>query len=266
MLSLSEIKPKEDRKKDQKKNKKINKKRRIPSMPIPGQLTSPSPNPSHCERVPLCTSGSLTVEAAVILPLFLFAMLTLVCLMDLCWTQVIKQVELGEKAKKLSMYAYLSSEYLETEYIDLYETENCKLPVSLIPGYTIPLALRGRVHSWTGRSDSECEADREVVAEEMVYVAEHESVYHISGKCTYLKLSICGVSKENLRDERNHSGSRYQACEKCCQSGDDTSYYFICPNGEKYHSSRACSGLSRKVRLVAKSEVEHLSVCSRCGG
>lgn len=236
-------------------------------MLFPEQLTSLSDYKKRsCGRAALCTSASLTVEAAVVLPLFLFAVLTLVSVMDLCRIQVTEQVTLAEKAKKLSMYSYVSQEYLDMDYIDLYKTESCKLAVSLIPGYTVKLALRGRVHAWTGRSPEECAADAEMIAREMVYVTENESVYHIHAGCTYLDLSIYGIAKEDLSSERNENGGRYKACEKCCGSSDDGDYFYITNSGDCYHSSRACSGLTRKVRLVPITDVAHLHVCSRCGG
>lgn len=235
-------------------------------MSFPGQLTSlVHYKKSSCGRAALCISGSLTVEAAVILPLFMMAMLTLVSVLDVCRIQIEKQAELAEKAKRLSVYAYMTEEYLQEEYIDLYEIESCELLVSLIPGYRIPLALRGRVHTWTGRSEAECAADADSMAEQMVYVTENQSVYHVHSDCTYLELSIYGVSKGDLSTERNKDGSRYTACEKCCGEHISADYYYISDSGEHYHISRDCSGLTRKVKLVPLSEVGHLSVCSRCG-
>lgn len=235
-------------------------------MSIPGQLISfPHYINKHCERTPVYASGSLTAEAAVILPLFLFAMLTLVSVMDLCRIQVTDQVELAEKAKKLSMYAYVSQDYIEEDYIDLYETKKCRLAVSLIPGYTVNLALRGRVHAWTGRSEAECAEDAQKAAAEMVYVTDHESVYHTNANCSHLKLSIYSISKAQLRTEKNDFGSHYKPCEKCCGKTTEGTYYFISEKGDRYHASRECSGLTRNIRLVKKSEVPHLQPCSRCG-
>lgn len=247
-------------------NTQNNKKRRVPSMFIPEHLIFlPHYKQKHCGRAALYTSGSLTIEAAVILPLFLFAALTMVSVMDLCRIQVVKQVELSEKAKKLSMYAYVSQEYLEEDYIDLCESESCKLAVSLIPNYTVDLALRGRVHMWTGRSESECAADAEKAAEELVYVTDHESVYHVSADCSHLKLSIYSMSGKQIESARNDYGGRYKPCEKCCGTTQTSGYFFISNSGEKYHTSRECSGLTRRVRLVPKKDVPHLSLCSRCG-
>ncbi len=243
-------------------NKQIFQERRIPLAPIPGRLTSlVNYIKRSCERAALCTCASLTVEAAVILPLFLIGMLTMVSVIDICRIQVVQQTELAERAKKLSMYAYVSS-----DYIDLSEVEVCELPVTLIPGYKIRLALRGRVHAWTGRSETECAADAKHVSEEMVYVTENMSVYHTNSDCTHLELSIYGVTKEGLSSKRNEDGSRYHACEKCCDSVDSVNVYYISESGECYHTSQACSGLIRKVRLVRKSEAAGLYCCSRCQG
>lgn len=247
--------------------KQIFQERRIPWMPIPGQLTSlVNYIKRSCGRAALCTSASLTVEAAVILPLFLIGMLTMVSVIDVCQIQVIQQTELAEKAKKLSMYAYLSGGNLSSDYIDLSEVEICELPVTLIPGYKIKLALRGRVHAWTGRSETECAADVEYVSEEMVYVTENLSVYHTDSNCTHLELSIYGVAKGELSSKRNEDGRKYHACEKCCDSVDSVNVYYISESGECYHTSQACSGLIRKVRLIRKSEVAGLYCCSRCQG
>ena len=41
---------------------------------------------------------------------------------------------------------------------------------------------------------------------------------------------------------------------------------YLSPQGEAYHSSRDCSGLTRHVEMVKKSEVAHKGECSRCAG
>lgn len=251
------------------------KKRRNSSEPIIPRLHTSLKKiyKTNCERAALCISqktkktcqASLTVEAAVILPLFLIAMLTLVCVIDICRIHIEQQTAIAEQAKKLSTYAYAAGEYMEESYIDLYQVYPCRLPVSLIPGYQIDLALRGRVHAWTGRSEAECAADRESTAEEMVYVTENQDVYHTNSGCTYLELSIYAVGKNDLSGARNEDGGRYHPCEKCCGTSDVNTYY-ITSNGQSYHASRSCSGLTRRVRMIRKTEAVHLPVCSRCQG
>jgi len=136
----------------------------------------------------------------------------------------------------------------------------------LIPGYTVPIALRGRVHGWIGRTDEECMGDGAYEGEKMVYVTEHESVYHKTADCTHLDISMYGVPKKNVDDYRNDHGGRYHACEKCCNKNISGDTCYISSSGDRYHDSQQCSALTRNVKLVRASEVSHLSACSRCGG
>lgn len=247
-------------------NKNTQKERRVPLVPIPGRFTSLLNYyiKQHGERAALCTSASLTAEAAVILPLFLLAILSFISVMNVCQTQITAQAELAEKAKKMSMYAYLADDYMNSEYIDLAETKTYRLEVSLVPLYRVNLALRGRVHTWTGRSEGERRADAENIFEEMVYVTDNQSVYHTDSHCSYLDLSIRGVQKEDLSLLRNEEGGRYYSCDKCCNGDEGCTVYYITDHGDCYHASQACSGLIRKVRLIRKSEAGAISCCSRC--
>ena len=240
-------------------------KRRISLVPmIPRRFTSLKKiNKEPCERAVLCTSdqlwkkASLTIEAAVVVPLFLLAMFTLICIVDLCRIHVIEQAKIGNKAKQLGTCAYLTKEYMEDPYVDLYEVYSYKLPITLIPGYQIDVALRGRVHAWVGRTGQECEADKNKIAEEMVYVTDHQAVYHTDSGCSHLQLSVYAVDSTRL--------SNYDFCKKCCGSTEVTTYY-VTENGDCCHASRSCSGLTRNVRLVFKSEAAGLPCCSRCQG
>lgn len=254
------------------KRKPLQKRRSSLALDIPRRFTSlKNRYYTPGERAVLCTfcrqmrEASLTVEAAVIVPLFLIAMFTLIFTIDLCRVYVIEQVEIGKKAKQLGTYAYLTGEYMQDPYVDLYERYSYKLPVSLIPNGTIDIALRGRVHAWVGRTAAECEADRNAITEQLVYVTDHQAVYHTNSACTYLELSVYAVDQEELNHARNQSGGRYKACEKC-QSGAGGGTYYITDHGDRYHSSRSCSGLTRNVRLLPLTDVSGLNCCSRCQG
>lgn len=255
------------------KNKKNLKKRRLSLEPIiPRRITSQkSTKKISCGRAVLYISkkvryrASMTVEAAVIVPLFLIAMFTLISVIDVCRIHVIKQTEFRDQAKQVGTLAYGAESYMEDPYVDLYEVYPYALPISLLPNYKINLALRGRVHAWIGKTPSECEKDKKRNSEDMVYVTDHQAVYHTNAGCSYLELSVYAVGKTHLSEARNDSGGRYACCEKCCGSSEVTIYY-ITANGSHYHTSRSCSGLTRNVRLVPKSEVEHLSCCTRCQG
>lgn len=229
-------------------------------------FTSLTKKKIHSGRADLCTfkSGVLTVEASVILPVFLLAMIMLIGVLDICRVQITGQARLAEKAKTLSMYAYSVEEYYPGNMVDLYETKRYQLPVTLFPFPGIPVALRARVHTWTGREQTTGEAGDEVgEGDIMVYVTLEGGVYHTNAACTYLDLSIHTADKGELEHMRNDYGSKYHSCEKC--GGHSSSgVYYVTEKGDKYHSSYSCSGLKRTVRLVRKSDLSGMHMCSRC--
>lgn len=251
---------------------------------IPCQFTSPDRKGKNCGRTALCAlkRASLTVEAAVVLPVFLLAMTMVISVIDICRIKTEGQAELTQQAKKLSMYAYATPGIYEDEYVDLYKVENYELPVKLFPFKTIKIALRARVHTWTGRSENEENGSdsSDVETGEMVYVTDRETVYHTHEDCSHLNLTIIQTSKNALSSLRNENGGKYYACEKCCgeNGGEKDSHnsandgeniygsgtYYVSESGNAYHVSLNCSSLKRTTKLVKKIEVGHLDECERC--
>ncbi len=240
-------------------------------------------------------SGSLTVEASLVLPLFLFAMVTLAYLGQLvkCQDEVQNAMNLvaseasalygagGEESCRSKVYytarlnsvlkdAGISISLSESRFpeendeIDLILTYRVKLP---FPDYFSPSChFRQRVHTrgFTG-------VDRRGGGEETehirVYVTETGRVYHRSLDCTYLKLSISQIKYGDLDPLRNQGGGIYKACERCCQEktfGADSDVW-ITNYGDRFHSIRSCSGLKRNIREIWLSEVENRTPCSKCG-
>lgn len=255
-----------------KRNLKIKKRRNSSDAGILQLLTSKSHLKIarlYCGRAVLCTfrKASLTVEAAVVLPLFLVGMITLIGIMDVCRIQTEQSSLLAQRAKILSMYAYSVQDYYEENMVDLSKTYTCKLPVSLVPVPGIPISVRARIHTWTGREKSEQsdENGNDPSGDELVYVTENGEVYHTSSKCTYLDLSIYDVRQSELSSQRNVYGGRYHSCEKCGSGTTKTDTFYVTEKGDKYHVSLSCGGLTRTIKLVKKSEVGNAHLCSRCG-
>ena len=242
--------------------------------------------------------GSLTIEAAVILPLFFMGMVALICVMDLQRVKTEVNVSLQESAKELGMYAFalgegespigevddvvcmayaqgklkndarvrlntLRSSY-DNHMVELWVTGTYQLPVSIIPIPRISLQSRVRVHDWTGYSG---EGGGEVASEhdELVYVTPHQSVYHTSASCTHLDLSITPTTTGQVSSQRNDNGSRYHECSSCIGDGYSGTIY-ITKTGDRYHASLQCHGLKRGIELVSKDTVGGLQQCLRCQG
>ena len=78
-----------------------------------------------------------------------------------------------------------------------------------------------------------------------------------------LDLSIRMASGEEVSSLRNESGGKYYACEHC--GGGSGGAVYITSYGDRYHSSLSCSGLKRTVYAVPLSEAVGKGACSKCG-
>ena len=184
--------------------------------------------------------------------------------MDVYQLETEKLVELCEHAKEAGMYAYVLDESGPAEITlpDLYSYQP-------IGGWiTLPkvwLHNTVKVHAWTGKDPSDWENMDEEDTEEMVYLTETGSVYHVNPECTYLDLSIEQTSGTNMSWMTNQYGEHYHACEKCSRNQSPAGTVFVTGSGTSYHNLETCSGLKRTVRLVPESQLSGMHVCSRCG-
>ncbi len=239
------------------------------------------------------SAASLTLEAALVFPLFLFVMVTVLSffrvlqvthLTSQALAQAGSQLSLtaaGEEAAVVKAAGYFHKELLEEEltdsllvggrlgigfdgtslkgeYVDLRIQYRIKLPVSLFGIGQIPIAQRVHMKKWTGyhKEGDAVEAEEE----QLVYITKNGEVYHTTAECTYLRLSTRRIGQGEALAEG------YTACRLCGGEPGLFSYYYVTEEGERYHTSLSCSGLKRTVYLVRLSEAEGRTACSRCGG
>ena len=113
-------------------------------------------------------------------------------------------------------------------------------------------------HLWNGYAIPGTEEEKAYV-----YVTENAEVYHTNRNCTHLSLEIHAVEAANIP-------GGYKACEKCIDAKKDGmlltgAVYYICPEGEHYHSRADCPGLKRTVYRIPREEAGAYRECSRCG-
>lgn len=242
--------------------------------------------------------GSVTVEAALTVPLFLFAVLSLIYLLEI---QAIRltvssaaQGAAKTAAEDMAVIPVFNPLKLKSDMVNLIGAE--RLERSIVEGgssgihclrswhesgagilhievdYKVRLpfpkvtdaGMKCResflVKAWTGYENGGTENDDDRI----VYVTETGGVYHTNYQCSYLQLSIRFVPYSGVTDLRNEDGAKYHACEKCVHGGATAGIY-VTDYGDKYHNSLSCSGLKRTIHTVKKGECTGMGVCSKCG-
>ncbi len=247
-------------------------------------------------------SGSLTVEAALVMPIFLGAVLMLTGIFQTL--EVYEQVNsyLCSTGRKLAAYSEAadgvdSGDLYKLFYTDLHssgiqsdyivggkaglvpvmtkESDLVKIQVTYFikAGGFFGLSRNVRitdsvyVRPWLGASPGGSKKDSDHQQSKMVYVAENGVVYHQSESCSYLKLSIHQCRQEDVPALRNKYGAKYVQCEKCGRHADGNGTVYITDTGRAWHTDRTCSGLKRKLQTMTQEEAQEkgLRSCSRCG-
>ena len=248
--------------------KKIHQKISLPDVKIPRKRLL---SPMRSQNVPvkraafhISRKGSLTAEAAFVLPLFLFCTVTLTGLMEIYGTYAQTVVGLQEEAEKAGMYAAAlgEKENLVSERSGWAEYKPFWLPFQ---SAAVRVGCRARVRAWTGSSGRKDDGEGLTgKGERLVFVTEHGRVYHTTSRCSHLALAVRQVESTSVKDMRNSGGGRYYPCEKCVGSGETYPYLYVTEQGDRYHNSLECSGLKRTVRLEELSSLAGMGCCSRC--
>lgn len=244
------------------------------------------------------SQGSLTLEAAIVVPIFFFAMLCLAYLLEMMAIQTTVRNSLYNAGKEAAKEAYagklLTSGELEQQIIQ--NIGKNRLEKSIIAGGAGGIDCRkSRYRSVTGVLDLSvqyrveipilmfhitpvtCEETLRVkgwsgyvvntgsgTKEELVYVTDTGIVYHKDANCTYLDMSVQSVQRDSVRDLRNQSGGRYYACEACGNELTDSSFVYITLYGTRYHTSLECKKIKRNIYTIPIGEAYGLGGCSKC--
>lgn len=268
----------------------------LPSQPIDNNNSEP-------ERASLSTSdksytkGSITVEAAIAVPVFFLAVVTMLYLLEMmavhtavrsglqyagkkaakesCITQVIlpSKIEqdvveaIGEDRLNRSIveggssgiHCNRSRMSVRTGIGQLTVEYQVRIPVPMFAVAPVKCSETMKIKAWSGY-EKEVFSD---IGEETVYITETGTVYHKDYQCSYLDLSIRMVSKNAVPGLRNEGGGKYYPCEHCGKKAGAGVY--ITGYGDRYHSARNCSGLKRTVQAIPISEAAGKGACSRCG-
>ena len=238
---------------------------------------------------------SVTVEAVFCIPLFLYAAVCLIWMLELRALQLTVRSALDEAGKKMSVELaevplllpsvleadienIIGEERLESSFIvdgihceksyawtntgimELKATYKVKLPFPhfIIPELEYQEALRRKI--WNGYAKN---SGTDLSYDTIVYITDTGVVYHKDYNCTYLEPSVKAVGKEEIQGLRNQSGGKYYPCGLCAAFAGENVY--ITDYGDRYHSTLYCSRIKRNIYAVSIQEVKGKGACSKCG-
>lgn len=218
--------------------------------------------------------GSITVEAAFVVPSCFLVLLSLSCLFQIIISQNKIQMEMLQAAQKYSSQGkQLASLESWTKYGTVLQWKETESDVLCYTDYSIGIPFLGsdfyrlnRYQQMVVNDYSGVSMIPEDVEEGYVFIAENGQVYHLNRECPYLRIKIKSVTMEQIIDLRNRSGGKYYPCEGCCTTAvsQNKDVVYLTVYGNRYHHRKSCSQLKRTVRRVHYSEIGNLPLCSKC--
>lgn len=261
------------------------------------------PASRHSDRIGKL-KGSMTVEAAVVVPLLLMFFLHLGSCMEMLRLHGRLEYALWQTGRELTVFAaaqagddipdvavsylYVNSrvqQILGKEYLDnsplvygslglnylaseYQEDENINiiLTYQVSPPVTcFPFPYFRMTSRYYGRAWTGYDVGQEAERIRYVYVTEDGVVWHSRADCTYLKLHIYDAPSEEIWMLRNADGERYRACSRC-ERYPLGEIAYLTQEGNRYHTVRDCPALVRRVHAVKWQENMSYRPCSRCNG
>lgn len=246
-------------------------------------------------------SGYMTVEASIVVPLFLIIMMGFALWIQVFMVeaeiqkgvietgkymarQIYKYEELEDKSQLLSKFSSIIiknkwKDYVDENFLDKsclldgidgvsfqdskYDENSDSIKINAKYKMKITLPFIGMYQlSMNARAEQKAFTGYNNSSAEYVYVAKSGKVFHTNRKCAHIALSIMKVY-DTTKYLSGKSG--YAACEKCTQRYEGkSSYFYITKYGKKYHTSLQCSGLKRTIQKIKLGEVKGLGQCLKC--
>lgn len=244
--------------------------------------------------------GSMALEGSLLLPVFLFFMMTVLLGLEAVRFQSNVQEALHqagnaaafeENSEKYTGESRVRAEDRVWEYLDsqiypylcisgdkegvvfqelshrngeieLLAEYGFKPFISWLPIGEIKVKDRFFSHSWIGYTGGE--GNNSEAKEVYVYITKTGSRYHLSYHCTYLNSRPASVSFEEAGSLRNDKGGKYYACLRCRPAKGGIVYFT--QDGRAYHGQSDCPALKRTVYMIPLSEAAGYGACSKCAG
>lgn len=250
-----------------------------------------------CRNIP----AGMTVEASIVLPLFMFFMFHLMSCVEMIRLHGKLTLAMWDAGKQLMVYEAIADkatakvpdigvsylyvknrvEYLlGEEYLDNsplgqgrlgmnflsseYSADviDVELTYQVIPKITIfPFGYMRMENRFLGKTWTGFDVSGEVP--HYVYVTLYGEVWHSVPNCSYIHIDVFAEAVNSINDLRNGSGEKYRLCEICGEEKQQKVVYYT-PQGDRYHNTKDCSSLVRYVRAVIWERNIPYRPCSKC--
>lgn len=246
-------------------------------------------------------SGYITVEASIVIPLFLIVMMGFALWIQVFMIeaeiqegvtetgkymarQIYKYEKLEDKTQLLNKFSRLAiqgkwKEYVNKDFLNQsclvdgikgvsfqnsrYDENSDSIKIHVKYKIKIMLPFVGNYQlQMVAKTEQKSFTGYPHSSGEYVYVAESGKVFHTERTCPHIALSIV---KAYDTEKYASKKSGYSACERCTKHYEGVkSYFYITKYGKKYHTSLQCSGLKRTVQKIKLEEVKGLGKCLKC--
>lgn len=202
--------------------------------------------------------GSLTIESALAMPLFILAISLLIFWTSFLQIQEKLNANATDKAREMAKFAYVTEEDTKKE-VKLIEIGKGELLNGVyFERMAVARPFTGRYYKNVAGGDAE---DNRIV-----FVTKNGKVYHTSNICSHIKISVKEVDFSSVNHLRNKGGAKYYPCEYCAR-GKLGGKVYITSEGNRVHKNKSCPGIKRTVITMKKidAEAKGLRPCERCG-
>lgn len=216
--------------------------------------------------ISITKEGSLTIEAALVIPIFLFAVMSILSFTDILRLQMKIDSALSQCAKELAVYGYAQDELIGNN------TEDISFPAETLLSETY---VRGRVISEIGREYLEWSPMKNPAAMHFLGSRIMEKD-RIELCCTYYVTPFFALSPKagfltgSTAVARAFTGYDNLIGQNSLQKEE---VVYITPDGSVYHRQRSCHYLDLSIEKVFKEELtgmrnqdgEIYHACELCG-
>lgn len=239
--------------------------------------------------------ASMSVEAALVLPIFLFFIMTILMGIEIVrvqskvWgslcqtesdyffrqcTETLRYQSFSEEVGNVSpekdekIQVRDESDVFGTGKIEIYANYKIKsfiswMPIRITGQEKLKFEERIFAHAFVGYHGP-LDGSRGNVREEYVFVTKTGVRYHNTIECVSLKIHPIAVPYDEISEKRNADGGKYYSCERCRPKRQGV--VFLTKEGNRYHRESNCSSLKRTVYTITLQQAieEGKTPCARC--